>query len=72
MKINLTKGKMKGNEVSEKGIHQTCDGNHKYIIVSWHHPRQRRYFDSCPVGYFNKKIFINPMTLYWRSKATIV
>ena len=20
---------MKGNEVSEKGIHQTCDGNHK-------------------------------------------
>ena len=29
MKINLTKGKMKGNEVSEKGIHQTCDGNHK-------------------------------------------
>ena len=28
-KIDLTKGKMKGNEVSEKGIHQTCDGNHK-------------------------------------------
>ena len=23
---------MKGNEVSEKGIHQTCDGNHKYPL----------------------------------------
>ena len=32
MKVNLTKGILQlkeRNEVSEKGIHQTCDGNHK-------------------------------------------
>ena len=53
---------MNGNVISEKGIHQTCDENHKYplkgcITVLWHHPRQRRHFDSriTPVGSFNQK-----------------
>ena len=76
MKLILTTGKWKKMKLVKKEFTKLVMEITSVLIRSYHckvaPSSATTLFDSCPVEYFNKKIFINPMTLYWRSKATIV